>query len=579
MALNESNSVETTAVSEADVERANASLPEDAKQPLQQSTEALEVEDAPRASVRTLRESGSTQAPEESLDTTGNLIPCCYRCCGVNFTVFVYMWLSYTLINLVSEQQALAILVLLLFAVHGAKKARPGPETYPRGSLESLYAEERSAIFRRYVRVMVYIEAPLRLRDFLSGPMGTNLLAAEQYGAVFMTLCAYGIFVYIYVHMRAKFFGDILLSLQSLATSVTPVRRTLNRVEAWKSRQDRGAFGERLLDMASRSFWWRVLFVYFVLALGNYIGEIVPDSKLLAASSLSRELGFTRIVKKSETEPFRKFIVHSWQGRASKDNPVGAKAPGVRVKLVIKSTETNSARLKAYKNAKEVLKRRSIPPIQTRWNPAHLHDWDMNDKVLRPGIRTTAVLQQTAVRPVLNGLADRNEGKLDSTINEAMLFHGTKSIAAVRGIMLGGFNIDLAGSSAGTLYGIGAYLADMASKSDDYAEELQNVFGLADTTKYMILCKTALGQSKRVNFDNRLATVGLNKLDNSKYADGHLYNEYLVADPAQAYCPYTVVYEDENDLLKHMTMAASYFCWAAHLVAAWTFRVNRYFPG
>lgn len=58
---------------------------------------------------------------------------------------------------------------------------------------------------------------------------------------------------------------------------------------------------------------------------------------------------------------------------------------------------------------------------------------------------------------------------LDDEVNEHFLFHGT-SKAAAEGIAENDFRLDLSGSNAGTLYGKGIYLAENATKSDEYGE-------------------------------------------------------------------------------------------------------------
>jgi len=59
--------------------------------------------------------------------------------------------------------------------------------------------------------------------------------------------------------------------------------------------------------------------------------------------------------------------------------------------------------------------------------------------------------------------------ELDPKVNEAWLFHGTTREAA-EGIAENDFRLDLTGSNAGTLYGKGIYLAENATKSDEYGE-------------------------------------------------------------------------------------------------------------
>eukprot|EP00441_Pelagodinium_beii_P026137 CAMPEP_0197657186 /NCGR_PEP_ID=MMETSP1338-20131121/44471_1 /TAXON_ID=43686 ORGANISM="Pelagodinium beii, Strain RCC1491" /NCGR_SAMPLE_ID=MMETSP1338 /ASSEMBLY_ACC=CAM_ASM_000754 /LENGTH=949 /DNA_ID=CAMNT_0043233501 /DNA_START=174 /DNA_END=3024 /DNA_ORIENTATION=- len=79
---------------------------------------------------------------------------------------------------------------------------------------------------------------------------------------------------------------------------------------------------------------------------------------------------------------------------------------------------------------------------------------------------------------------------LDDSINERYLFHGTNPEAAHE-IARDFFHIDRAGSSAGCMFGRGIYLAENASKSDEYAKEGAGVYvGLCA----MLLCRGVLGE-------------------------------------------------------------------------------------
>lgn len=59
---------------------------------------------------------------------------------------------------------------------------------------------------------------------------------------------------------------------------------------------------------------------------------------------------------------------------------------------------------------------------------------------------------------------------LDSSVNEVYAFHGT-FVRYALAIAEHDFNIDLAGSSTGTLYGRGAYLGESITKADEYAKD------------------------------------------------------------------------------------------------------------
>jgi len=79
---------------------------------------------------------------------------------------------------------------------------------------------------------------------------------------------------------------------------------------------------------------------------------------------------------------------------------------------------------------------------------------------------------------------------LDSSLNETYLFHGTNPDAA-HAIARDLFRIDKAGSCGGAMFGPGIYLAENASKSDEYAKEGSGVYvGLCA----MLVCRAVLGR-------------------------------------------------------------------------------------
>merc|ERR1719221_1733779 len=77
---------------------------------------------------------------------------------------------------------------------------------------------------------------------------------------------------------------------------------------------------------------------------------------------------------------------------------------------------------------------------------------------------------------------------LERDVNEVLLFHGTHPIAAER-IADSKFQINLAGSNAGSLYGRGIYLSENSSKSDEYSRPDSR--GLCTA----LLCRAVLGRA------------------------------------------------------------------------------------
>lgn len=133
---------------------------------------------------------------------------------------------------------------------------------------------------------------------------------------------------------------------------------------------------------------------------------------------------------------------------------------------------------------------------------------------------------------------------LDANVNEVWLFHGTAGIAADK-ITSNEFRINLAGSNAGTLYGRGIYLADSASKSDEYAQaDKSGEFTL-------LLCRATLGRvyyTDAVVVDPRQCEDKcLKGKYNSIFGDREkargTFHEFVLFDDAQVYSNYILKYK------------------------------------
>lgn len=82
------------------------------------------------------------------------------------------------------------------------------------------------------------------------------------------------------------------------------------------------------------------------------------------------------------------------------------------------------------------------------------------------------------------------EDELDHDANELYLFHGTNPEAAQL-IASNDFDMTRAGSAVGTMFGPGVYLAENASKSDEYAKEGSGIF----MGQYaLLLCRAVAGK-------------------------------------------------------------------------------------
>merc|ERR1711988_869623 len=73
---------------------------------------------------------------------------------------------------------------------------------------------------------------------------------------------------------------------------------------------------------------------------------------------------------------------------------------------------------------------------------------------------------------------------------EALLCHGTNPSSAMA-ILKTGFALSAAGKSTGTMFGYGIYLAEAASKSDEYAREDNG--GTYPGLMAMLMCRSLVG--------------------------------------------------------------------------------------
>lgn len=155
----------------------------------------------------------------------------------------------------------------------------------------------------------------------------------------------------------------------------------------------------------------------------------------------------------------------------------------------------------------------------------------LNDQVWREYSAKREDIRQTCgdTRPTLpdgsetvNHLKQNRTDKLlpalDEAVNEHWLYHGTTAEAA-KGIAENDFRLDLSGSNAGTLYGKGIYLAENATKSDEYGEGPKGPAGGGEEAEmgyeapkpppgpppplvresYILVCRSTLG---RVNYND-----------------------------------------------------------------------------
>ena len=103
------------------------------------------------------------------------------------------------------------------------------------------------------------------------------------------------------------------------------------------------------------------------------------------------------------------------------------------------------------------------------------------------------------------------------------------------------------GSTTGTMFGDGAYLAEASSKSDEYATE--DPSGLFAGKLALLLCRTLLGnvfyitESNLPRIEEALKTRIFDSVLGDREAAMGTYREFVVFDEAQIYPEYVVIYK------------------------------------
>jgi len=151
------------------------------------------------------------------------------------------------------------------------------------------------------------------------------------------------------------------------------------------------------------------------------------------------------------------------------------------------------------------------------------------------------------MQEIVTDLATDFGEPLLACVNEVFLFHGTNTFAANK-ITTGNFKINLAGSNAGTLYGRGIYLAENATKSDEYTQPLPS------GERHMLVCRAMLGRvyytdekktDPRTCEDACLRGRFNSVLGDRKKCRG-TFREFIIFDEEQVYANYILSYRRVN---------------------------------
>lgn len=158
-------------------------------------------------------------------------------------------------------------------------------------------------------------------------------------------------------------------------------------------------------------------------------------------------------------------------------------------------------------------------------------------------------LEDIKVKTKIDGCAAFINSRLGE--GEAYLFHGTNPSSSMN-ILRTGFSLDSAGKSTGTMFGYGIYLAECASKSDEYArDDGGNTF---PQLMAMLVCKCLIGKAHVVQEPGDHCTEAKQQKADCVIGDREAkvgtYREFIFFDEAQVVPEYTVIYRRNYNVEK-----------------------------
>jgi len=159
---------------------------------------------------------------------------------------------------------------------------------------------------------------------------------------------------------------------------------------------------------------------------------------------------------------------------------------------------------------------------------------------------------------------------------EALLFHGTNPSSSVS-ILKGGFVLDHAGKSTGTMFGYGVYLAECCSKSDEYARD--DGGGTFPGLRSIVVCRALVGQpyikQEAGDYIEEAKEAGCDCVLGDRESKVGTYKELVFFDEAQVLPEYSIIYKRQYnpakvpDHLRTKAIGSTGRCWQVKLDRGW----------
>lgn len=131
---------------------------------------------------------------------------------------------------------------------------------------------------------------------------------------------------------------------------------------------------------------------------------------------------------------------------------------------------------------------------------------------------------------------------------EAYLAHGTNPSSAVS-ILKNGFRLENAGKATGTMFGYGVYLAEAASKSDEYARDDNG--GTFPGLLAILMCRSLIGNPYVVQDPGDAVgpakAAGMDSIIGDRETKVGTYREFVFFDERQVMPEFAVIYRRQYD--------------------------------
>lgn len=176
------------------------------------------------------------------------------------------------------------------------------------------------------------------------------------------------------------------------------------------------------------------------------------------------------------------------------------------------------------------------------------------EKYIREGRKNKRFEIKNQFRVKTHGISRMHDSQL--MMGDSYLFHGTNPSSAIS-ILQTGFILDHAGTTTGTMYGPGIYMAECSSKSDEYSRD--DGGNNYPSLHAILVCRCYVGKPLVVDSAgphvDTAREQGLDCVCGDREAKAGTYREFVFFNETQVYPEYAIIYRrnyDRRTVPEHM---------------------------